>query len=253
MTSATKKQAGIGEPPAGLSAAEPSQAPKTRPLPESSSTGVVVCVRPASRTDGDLLNDMFLRCSKGTRYRRFHGFVHALPEAYLNEVLAGAPWHLALVAETDRKIVSLASLRLVDTDSAEIAILVDDAYQHRGLGGAMLRRLVNHADRLGIGKLTAKVLAEQMWTLRVLATYGTCRWRVDFGVVEVTLRLGRLVPSASEAATVASRFAGRTSINSFKPGTMHDWGLSYDVSRDLGISTAGDTCTFRWEAAHDAG
>jgi GNAT superfamily N-acetyltransferase len=152
---------------------------------------------------------MFDRCTPQTRYRRFHGPVKAIPERYLAEALSGSAFHYALVAcrepgpasaaapapfaDPDVRaggVVALASCRMVDEGAAELGLLVEDAWQRRGLGTRLLGDLVDQARRAGLRVLQAQVLAEQAWITGLLRPYGTCHLRSTWnGVLNVTVQL----------------------------------------------------------------
>lgn len=70
---------------------------------------------------------------------------------------------------------------------AELGVLVEDAHQRLGLGGCLLRSLVDHADRLRVTTLRASVWVNQGWILRLLRPYGDCTVEWSFGVVDVTV------------------------------------------------------------------
>ena len=170
----------------------------------------LIRVRRAAADDRDALRAMFERCTAETRYRRFHGPVKAIPERYLADALSGRAFHYALVAcpdpvagdEADIDVVSapavsaggvvaLASCRLVDEGAAELGLLIEDAWQRRGLGTRLLRDLVTHASEAGLRVLEAQLLAEQAWISGLLRPYGACRLGLARnGVLNVTVRLG---------------------------------------------------------------
>ena len=140
-----------------------------------------IFVRQAVSTDRDPLTSMFERCTLETRYRRFHAPVKAIPKRYLAEALSSSPFHYALVAclplsrdAVDRaappdrearpaEIVALASCRLIDEGAAELGVLIEDAWQHRGLGTRLVSDLVAYASGTGLRVLAAQLLAEQAW------------------------------------------------------------------------------------------
>ena len=144
-------------------------------------------IRRAGEGDRSALIGMLSRCTDRSRLRRFHGIVRTFPEPYFAEALEGSATHFAVVVEAAGDVVALASCRAVGHDAAELAVLVEDAYQRQGLGSDLLRTLVGHAERSGRGTLRATVMADQQWILRALGTYGTCRVVLDFGVFDVTL------------------------------------------------------------------
>jgi RimJ/RimL family protein N-acetyltransferase len=83
-------------------------------------------------------------------------------------------------------------------DRAEFALAIADHYQGRGLGRVLLGRLVEAAQTVGIGWLTAEVLAENQRMLNLLrhAEYAVSR-RLGHGVV-----LAELATSPSGAGLV---------------------------------------------------
>ena len=155
----------------------------------------VVTIRRATQNDRPALEGMFARCTVQTRYRRFHGHVNVIPARYLEEALSGAAHHLALVAAVgggasrDSSIVALASCRTEAPSIADVGVLVEDDWQRLGIGAALLREIADHANRDGIGVLTAQVLAEQPFILRLLGAYGPCESTTSQGVLDVTVKL----------------------------------------------------------------
>jgi len=99
-------------------------------------------IRALEPTDADALTRMMSRCSPRTRYLRFHGVVTEIPPAYLRRCLSGE--HTALVAEVDGEIVGLASVGAVfeEPDVSEAAVIVEDGWQGRGVGRALVAGLV---------------------------------------------------------------------------------------------------------------
>jgi GNAT superfamily N-acetyltransferase len=164
-----------------------------------------ISVRPAVPGDRAALTQMFARCTDETRYYRFHAPVKMMPERYLTDALSGTPFHYALVAYPrpvadlgtldpggrDGGVVALASCRTVDEGAAELGLLIEDAWQRRGLGTRLLRDLVTYAAGAGLRVLEAQLLAEQAWIAGLLRPYGSCRLRSIWGgVLNVSLRLG---------------------------------------------------------------
>src|SRR3954449_8595960 len=101
---------------------------------------VVRCAVPADALE---VPRLFGRCSRETRYRRFHGHVSGVPCSYLCEALTAEPArHDALVAQwPDGDLVALGSARRVDAPdgpAVDLGLLVEDAEQGRGLGTLLL-------------------------------------------------------------------------------------------------------------------
>jgi GNAT superfamily N-acetyltransferase len=176
--------------------------------------GQPIRVRRAAPGDHRALTGMFERCTLATRYRRFHAPVRAIPERYLTEALSGRPFHYALVAYQDPvpfrsadpgpdgmarapgapagAVVALASCRLVGEGAGELGVLIEDAWQRRGLGTRLVHELAAHAADAGVRVLEAQLLAEQAWITGMLRPYGSCRLSSTWdGVLNVTVRLAR--------------------------------------------------------------
>lgn len=76
----------------------------------------------------------------------------------------------AVVAVHGERVIGLAQyVRIPDTRRAELAVLVVDAWQHRGVGRRMVSRLATLAARRGITSFDASVLPENEAALGAVA------------------------------------------------------------------------------------
>jgi GNAT superfamily N-acetyltransferase len=153
-------------------------------------------IRPIRPEDAVGLARLFERLSPETVYRRFHQPVkRPSPSmfAYFAEVD-----HLrrdALVAEVDGEIVAVASYDVLsdsDGHEAEIAVLVEDAWQRHGLGRRLMRRLARAAAGRGVHSFTAYMLGDNVGAVRLLRSLDpTAPVRPDHGelVARIPLRL----------------------------------------------------------------
>jgi N-acetylglutamate synthase-like GNAT family acetyltransferase len=156
------------------------------PMPCRHATAVRI--RPATPADRPALTEMLARCSESTRLKRFLAPLPSFPERYLTEALAGHADHLALVAATPTAVVALASCRATAGATADLAVLVEDAWQQQGLGTCLLNGLLDHADRTGLRTLKATMRPEQDWIMWALRAFGACTARLSMAVLEVTVR-----------------------------------------------------------------
>lgn len=128
-------------------------------------------VRPATADDLPGVLELHAGCSHRSRQRRYlSGAGHPAP-ARLRRLLEPARG-LTLVAAAGSSgsaapVVAMANL-LGEGDEAEAALLVRDDWQRRGLGSALLRRLLGHADRAGYGAVLLHVQAENTPMLRTV-------------------------------------------------------------------------------------
>jgi RimJ/RimL family protein N-acetyltransferase len=98
----------------------------------------------------------------------------------------------AIVATHEGEIVGVARFdRFGDGSCAEVAFVVADSFQGRGLGSELLRHLARRGRQVGVTRFVADTLPHNGRMLSVLRCAGlpTSETSVD-GVVRVTLDLG---------------------------------------------------------------
>ncbi|MGW1452728.1 N-acetyltransferase family protein, partial [Micromonospora sp. NPDC002411] len=138
--------------------------------------GAEVAVRPACADDLPGVRELHELCSPRSRHRRYLGGA-VLPRPDRLRRLLEPSRGLTLIASTTatdgiaESVVAMANL-LGEGDEAEAALLVRDDWQRRGLGTALLRRLVKHADEAGYAALVLHVQAENAPMLRTLRRLG---------------------------------------------------------------------------------
>lgn len=151
--------------------------------------GVELRVRPAVPDDLAAVQAMHARCSARSRQRRYLGTTRGPSVAQLARLLDPARG-VTLVALADGgSPVAMANL-VAEGDIAELAVLVEDAWQRRGIGTALLRRLVAHGTRAGYAALVVHTHADNApmrSALRRLGVSGPVEH--DGDLVTVTLPL----------------------------------------------------------------
>jgi RimJ/RimL family protein N-acetyltransferase len=119
----------------------------------------VVCIRALEDTDREALLALNEHVSDRSLYRRFFIVSRRAADAYVDELLRPSSTdHQALVGLVDGEIVGVASYERVAAMSAEIAVLIEDRYQHMGIGTQLIEALADTARRNGIHQLVADVL-----------------------------------------------------------------------------------------------
>ncbi len=120
---------------------------------------ITVTTRPVQPADEALFRRLWPRLSPETVYRRFHAPVHRLPdEAVRRLVTVDHDVREAVVAVVGGEVVGVARYdRLDDPSTAEIAVLVEDAWQGAGVGRQLLATLTDLATRRGVRTFTATV------------------------------------------------------------------------------------------------
>jgi ribosomal protein S18 acetylase RimI-like enzyme len=119
--------------------------------------GPTIIVRPLSDGDVETVTTVFARLGTESRRRRFNGAKRCLSDLELGELARADATHHALVAFVvgDPRPAALAQLVRTSRETAEIAFVVADEHQHRGIGSALTRMLLDDARAAGIKEITA--------------------------------------------------------------------------------------------------
>ena len=178
--------------------------------------GRTVEIRPIAPSDAEALARGLAALSDESRYQRFLSAKQEFTRREL-ELLTAVDHHAseALVALEPGTEHGVAVARFVkdpaDRTAAEVAIVVDDQWQNRGLGTILLDRIVVRATEEGVRRFTATVLQTNDEVLALLRTLGPLEYRsVASGVIELAVPLpvaGPCPPSLRGALHAAARGA----------------------------------------------
>lgn len=162
-------------------------------LPE----GHDITVRRADTGDLRAAKEMHERCSDLTLRMRYHGPVGDA-DRYLNHLLSPRFGRTLAVQTASGRIVGLGHL-LWDGDETEIALLVEDAWQRRGIGSELLRRLVAMAVEAGCASVYAVTQSSNTGMVAAMRGLGLpLDYQVEEGTLVITARLA--APVEPEAA-----------------------------------------------------
>ena len=115
------------------------------------------------------LERLFYRLSPESVYRRFFTLYTTPPCGALRRLVdLDHDTRDAIVAEVDDEVVGVGRYAAVGPGVAEVAVLVEDAWQGRGLGRRLLTCVAALAGLHGYRELTATVLAENRGAIRML-------------------------------------------------------------------------------------
>ena len=157
--------------------------------------GEVVRLRPIRPSDAALEAEFIGRVSEESMYYRFFRPRKALTDEELHYFTnVDYQKRMAFVALHDGDIVAVGRYDQLEVDdedgtAAEVAFLVEDAHQGRGLGTLLLQHLAMYARLHGIEFLRAYVLSDNRRMLEMFrsAGYGVSRRDFSNGVHEVEL------------------------------------------------------------------
>jgi acyl-CoA synthetase (NDP forming)/RimJ/RimL family protein N-acetyltransferase len=137
--------------------------------------GATVHVRPIRPADADAIVALHARFSERTRYLRYFSPYPRIPERDLQRfVNVDHRDREALVVSAGSDLIAVGRYeRLGPTaDEAEVAVVVEDAHQGRGIGSTLLEHLAAAAQQAGIHRFVAEVLPVNSGMLRVFADAG---------------------------------------------------------------------------------
>jgi GNAT superfamily N-acetyltransferase len=157
-------------------------------LPE----GNELTVRRAGPEDRAAALAMHERCSADTLALRYHGPVEDA-DGYLGHLLSPRFGRSLAVETASGRLVALGHL-LWDGDENEVALLVEDGWQRRGIGAALLRKLVELAAEAGRGSVYAVTRATNT---AMVATMRELDLPLDYQVEDGTLVITAALPTTA--------------------------------------------------------
>lgn len=164
--------------------------------------GTGLHLRPIRPEDAPRLIGFYDHLSRHTAYQRFFTIMKRLPPDWAR-MLATVDYQrrLAIVAEhgpkEGRELVAVARYEPTDDpETAEVAFVVQDGFQGRGLGGLLLHHLLEAAHARGIRRFRAYVLGDNARMLDLLTRFtDVVEHSLDTGVVSLLFRRRTPAPS----------------------------------------------------------
>jgi len=147
--------------------------------------GTLINFRPIHPTDEPRMRDLFYRLSEATIYYRFMSHQQFVPRRQIQDfVYIDHRNDVAIVGTLPEAhgeaIIAIGSYYLdPKTNLAEVAFVVHDEWQNRGIGAFLLRHLIRIARRNGISGLTAEVLAENK-AMQAVINKSNCKIKSTF-------------------------------------------------------------------------
>ncbi|WP_327322078.1 GNAT family N-acetyltransferase [Streptomyces sp. NBC_01210] len=153
-------------------------------LPE----GNEITVRRVDQGDVEAAVAMHDRCSERTLSMRYHGPVGDA-DRYLNHLLSPRFGRTLAVQTASGRLVALGHL-LWDGDETEVALLVEDEWQGRGIGSELLGRLVALAVEAGCGSVYAVTRSSNTAMVAAMRALNLpLDYQIEEGTLVITARL----------------------------------------------------------------
>lgn len=167
--------------------------------------GGEVRVRALLAEDEAAVVRMHTRCSPATTQRRYFSGMRTIPPGLLRLLMDVDGYRrIGLVAAIGSELVGVAHLDLPGDGNGEVAVLVEDAHQRRGIGGALLHRCVHAAARQEVGTMSAVCLADNVAFLQLVARCGyDATTALDDGLRHLTFPVPRTALAAGGPADAA--------------------------------------------------
>jgi acyl-CoA hydrolase/RimJ/RimL family protein N-acetyltransferase len=145
---------------------------------KTTNRGVELFLRPVKMTDEPLLKDFFYSLSDQSLYQRFMSVRKDIPHERLQEfVVIDYTKELAILATIKREeredVVGVGQYYVHDSNhTAEVAFVVRDDHQNKGIGSELLKYLTFLAKKQGLLGFTAEVLGENAPMVHILDRTG---------------------------------------------------------------------------------
>lgn len=151
-------------------------------------------LRPVKISDEPVLKDFFYSLSDNSMYRRFISFRKDMPHERLQEfVVIDYTKEIVILAvagsEETETVVGVGQYGIDENShTAEVAFVVRDDHQNKGIGTSLLSYLTYLAKRQGLLGFTAEVLTENLAMLHVFEKMGfDIQKRSEGGVYELKM------------------------------------------------------------------
>ncbi len=156
--------------------------------------GTKVLLRPIKPSDATMKRDLFYTLSKDAVVKRYLGSLKAMPLKrvwpyvtvdYSNEmVLVGT-----VKDDETESIIAIGSYsRIPNTDLAEVALVVRDDWQNKGLGTTLFKYLVEIGEKNGLAGFTAWVLTNNVRMMHILKKFGyPVKYRIEGDLYHVKI------------------------------------------------------------------
>lgn len=189
------EQAGQAEPAADLSeAAWGGSGGPAAASADARAVSSAPVVRIGQAGDAAAVSRMHARCSPEVLLRRYHVPMPRLTWRTARRLVC-PPGGGSLVAVTGGEVVGMAVVAPLGERVMEVGLLVEDRWQHRGVGSTLLYQAARLAVRRGAADLLCVMRADNRSLLPTVQRSGlTCRLRANADVVDVRIPLQDVPP-----------------------------------------------------------
>jgi acyl-CoA synthetase (NDP forming)/RimJ/RimL family protein N-acetyltransferase len=188
-------------------------------------------LRPVRAQDADLLRSFYARLSAESIYYRFFSPHPQLTEREIRHfTTVDHDTRVALIATIGDALVAVARYDRTGDGEAEVAFLVEDAHQGRGVASVLLEHLAAAARERGLRRFVASVLPDNRRMTKVFRDVGyQAQQRFEDGIIELTLDLAPTETSLEVMTAREHRAEARSIQRLLSPRSVAVIGASRDV------------------------
>ena len=130
-------------------------------------------LRPVRPADRELLREFYSRVSEKSKYLRFFAPMPRLSEKDLTRfTTVDHRDRVALVMTVAEQMIAIGRYDVIEKGEAEVAFLVEDQHQGRGIAQLLLEHLAQAGRERGVDKFVAEVLPENNKMIQVFRDQG---------------------------------------------------------------------------------
>jgi GNAT superfamily N-acetyltransferase len=149
--------------------------------------GTEMTLHTPTASDTEAALAMLARCSRASLFHRFHGFTDGV--AYFGTLRRDRPLDQTLLAWCGSACVGVADLAVSATGTLDLGVLVEDAWQRRGIGTRLTASLLDNARANSATTVHADVLGDNRFILRALGRIGPLTVTIDSGILSIDIDL----------------------------------------------------------------
>ncbi|MCW2735778.1 bifunctional GNAT family N-acetyltransferase/acetate--CoA ligase family protein [Nocardioides sp.] len=148
-------------------------------------------IRPMQPSDRDLLVDFYARVSDQSKYYRFFSPMPELSERDLDRFTrVDHRDRVALILTVGGEMIAVGRFDTIRPGYAEVAFLVEDKHQGRGIGQLLLEHLAQAGRERGIEEFVAEVLPDNQAMIHTFKDAGyQVKSAFEDGVMELVFRI----------------------------------------------------------------
>ncbi|MET8816520.1 GNAT family N-acetyltransferase [Streptomyces sp. NPDC004549] len=155
--------------------------------------GTQTVTRAATLDDFDAVNALHERCSLHTRFARYQAARRSLRLAefhHLTRPDRSLTWVTHPEDDRDQLVATTNLVRTTSAGAAELGIMIEDPWQSRGLGTALVQYARTQARTFGCSSIVVMTGSDNVRMLKIMTALGAARPTIRSSTVDFALPVG---------------------------------------------------------------